>query len=124
MYILSFLLNLPYTLAGVFLGILSFPKSISIQRSHCAIVINTKSLWWAPNWLKGTRAATVGHTVLISPRVLANDLEHELTHVTQHARAPIVFPILYFKESILYGYRKNKYEEEAYRIAGNPWIEV
>lgn len=60
-----------------------------------------------------------GNTILLGPREEEHDLEHELIHVRQHGKLPFVYPIFYYYETFKHGYRKNKYEDEAYRIAGN-----
>ncbi len=62
---------------------------------------------------------TVGHVILLNPRVEENDLEHEQVHVEQYQRFPVIFPFLYYFELLRMGYRNNKYEEEAYSRAGN-----
>jgi hypothetical protein len=67
---------------------------------------------------------TVGHTVLLGRQLLAHDLEHELVHVEQAIREPFIHPFLYILESFRYGYKDNKYEREAYRRAGNTYIDT
>ena len=69
--------------------------------------------------MKNARAMTIGHVVLLGPNLENKDLEHELVHIEQYQRAPIIHPILYGLELMRRGYRNNKYEEEAYRKAGN-----
>ena len=65
----------------------------------------------------------VGNVVMFSPKILPNDLEHELVHVEQAMKAPLIHPFLYWLETARKGYRHNKYEEEAYDRAGNIYIE-
>ena len=69
--------------------------------------------------MRNSRAMAIGHVVLMGPKTLDRDLEHELIHIEQLARAPLVHPFLYWLEFLRHGYRKNKYEEEAYAKAGN-----
>lgn len=38
------------------------------------------------------------------------------------SRQPFIHPFLYLAESMRHGYRHNRYEEEAYRRAGNCYI--
>ncbi len=116
MVIIPFVLNLPWTIVGLFLALVSFPHSIRWNKNPTAFVIKIKSAWWGR---KGTRAAAIGHVVLLTPKVENKDLEHELVHVQQSMREPFIHPFLYQVESIRKGYRNNKYEEEAYRLAGN-----
>lgn len=115
---IAFVLNLPYTLVGLLVGIISFPTGIKVV-SPRAVVMTVKKLWWAFGYMKGTRAATIGHVVLLGPSSEKGDLEHELVHVAQYERMPMIYPFLYYAELLRKGYRKNKYEAEAYRKAGN-----
>lgn len=69
--------------------------------------------------MKRARAMAIGHVVLLGPKLEVKDLEHELVHVSQHQRVPIIQPILYAVELFKRGYRNNKYEIEAYQKAGN-----
>lgn len=118
---LSFLLNLPYTILGLLIAIVSFPTDFRVNQRPFALIISVKSLWWS--FHKGTRASTVGYIVLLGPKEETNDLEHELIHVQQYKRLPFIFPFLYLFELLKNGYRKNKYEEEAYFLAKNIYRE-
>ena len=120
---IGFILNIPYTVVGLVAGLVSIPKIIELREKPYAIVLKVKSLWWALGYMKGARAVSIGHTILLSPKIEDRDLEHELVHVQQYDRAPLIYPILYYIEFIRKGYRKNKYEDEAYRIAGNVYKE-
>jgi len=89
------------------------------------MVVTVRSFWWQ-GWLKsrrGVRAMSVGSVVLLGGNLLENDLEHELVHIEQSFREPFIHPVLYLYQSLRYGYRKNKYEIEAYKRAGNKYIE-
>jgi len=66
---------------------------------------------------------TIGHVVLLGSRVIDRDLEHELVHVHQYERMPLIHPILYWVELLRKGYRDNKYEVEAYRVSGSKYRE-
>ena len=105
---------------------LSLPKAISFQKSHVAIVAHVRSLWWW-TWRDGhknVRALAWGNTVLIGPKKMEGDIEHELVHVDQFHRFPLVFPLLYIIEDWNHGHKDNKYESEAYDKAGNPRLDV
>ena len=69
--------------------------------------------------MRGIRAVTIGHTILLGPHIEDSDLEHELIHVKQFMQMPFVFPVMYAFEFIKKGYKNNKYEQEAYRKSGN-----
>ncbi|MEK7063490.1 MAG: hypothetical protein AAB955_02245 [Patescibacteria group bacterium] len=116
---LGFLLNLPYTLAGVVLALVSGPTSLTSNKNPRALIFKVSKLWWAVGYMRGARAMAVGHAVLLGPNLEDKDLEHELVHVEQFARMPLVHPFLYYTELLRKGYRANKYEDEAYRRAGN-----
>lgn len=116
---IGFILNIPYTLAGLIMGLISIPKNISFRTNPYSFVMNVKKFWWTVGYMKNARAMAMGHVVLLGPNLDDKDLEHELVHVEQHQRMPLIQPILYYLELIRKGYRNNKYEDEAYRKAGN-----
>lgn len=120
---LGFILNIPYTLTGLFVGAISIPQSITWNAKPVAIILHVKKFWWTIGFKKYSRAITIGHVVLLGPHIEEKDLEHELVHVRQHMKMPLVFPILYFIENARKGYRQNKYEKEAYQKAGNIYKE-
>lgn len=120
----AFILNLPWTIIGIAVAVISLPKSVRIHRTPLSLVVDVRSFWWQ-TWLaqyKGVRATTIGQVILLG-RTLPNDLEHELIHVEQYRRAPFIHPFLYVYESLTHGYRQNKYEVEAYQKAQNVYLE-
>jgi len=120
MKIITFTLNLPYTIIGLFLWILSWPIDLpKFILKPTALIFKIKSFWWTFGYAKNARAMCIGHVVLLSPDVEACDLEHELVHIEQYQRLPFVFPFYYYYELLQNGYVNNKYEIEAYRSAGN-----
>lgn len=64
---------------------------------------------------------TNGHTIQLGPLEQEGDIDHELIHVEQAIREPFIHPFLYQLERVKHGYRKNKYECEAYSRAGNTY---
>lgn len=120
MRIAAFILNLPYTSVGLLCAFISLPKRISWNSG--AFVVHISTFWWAFGYMKGMRAATIGHVVLLGPNTLHGDLEHELVHVEQYKRYPFLFPFLYYIELFRKGYRENKYEREAYEKAQNEFV--
>lgn len=122
---IAFVLNLPWMLLGLLLALLSVPKSVRVHHTPFALIFSVRSFWWQ-TWLpgyKGVRATTTGAVVLLGEKLLAHDLEHELVHVAQYQREPFVHAFLYVFASLRYGYRNNKYEIEAYKKAGNAYLE-
>ena len=116
---ISFFLNLPNTAIGIIVGVISLPVRWRLVKG--AVVINCKNFWWARGYMRGARAAAIGYVILLSPKIENLDLEHELVHVDQHRRYPLIFPILYYIELLKSGYRNNKFEDEAYRLSGNKY---
>jgi len=120
---IGFILNIPYTVVGLIAALASIPMKISFRTSPYAIILNVKKFWWAVGYLKNARAMAIGHVVLLGSNLENKDLEHELVHVEQHQRIPIIQPVLYCIELIRRGYKDNKYEQEAYQMAGNTYRE-
>lgn len=125
MDVIIFFLNLPWTLIGVLTALLSVPYKVDFRRKPLVIIIYVRSFWWN-TWRpsrKGTRGLATGHVVQLGPLELPHDLEHELIHAEQAARQPLIFPILYLIENYRYGYRKNRYEVEAYNRSNSIYKE-
>jgi hypothetical protein len=123
--LISFILNLPWTFILIFFALISIPRKISINKDPLALVFKIKSFWWF-EWLpgsKGVRGMAMGNVVLLGPKEMEKDLEHELIHVEQSNRKPFIHFFLYHFETFRKGYRNNKYEVEAYEKAGNVYIE-
>lgn len=123
MQYIAFILNLPWTLIGIIAGLISLPRKVTIQLHPLAIIFRVRSFWWY-KWMPGVakvRAMTNGHVIQLGPLEQPKDLEHELVHVEQFIREPFIHPVLYVFEGRKNGYRKNKYEDEAYERAGNKY---
>jgi len=116
---IGFVLNIPYTIVGLIMGLVSLPTSTALRTSPYAFVLNVKKFWWAVGYMKNARAITIGHVVMLGPNLEDKDFEHELIHVEQHQQTPLIQPVLYCIELMRKGYRNNKYENEAYCRAGN-----
>ena len=116
---LRFILNTPYTIVGLIMSLISIPTKLEFRKNPYAFVVSVKKFWWAFGYMRNARAMTIGHVVMLGPNLEDKDLEHELVHVEQNQRTPLIQPVLYHIELIRKGYRNNKYEEEAYRRAGN-----
>lgn len=116
---IGFILNIPYTVVGLIMGLASIPTGVKFRKNPYAFVLNVKKFWWAFGYMKNARAMALGHVVILGPNLEDKDLDHELVHVEQYQRMPLIQPILYYIELLRKGYRNNKYEDEAYRRAGN-----
>lgn len=121
-----FLLNLPWTVLGLLLAVISLPRGVKIHSKPYALIFTVRSFWWQ-TWLpgyKGVRASTMGHVILLGAALLPGDQEHELVHVAQYVREPFVYPFMYAYQTRKYGYKNNQYEVEAYSKAGNLYVEA
>jgi len=60
-------------------------------------------------------AVTLGRTIVVHPdaRITRRLIQHELAHVRQWQRRPLVFPLLYVLSHLRHGYEANPYEVEA-----------
>ena len=120
---LRVILNLPYTFLGLVLGLVSMPKSVILRKNPLVIILRVRRLWWGIGYLKGLRATTIGNVVLLSDTSEEKDFDHELVHILQYQREPLIYPLLYFIELVRRGYKNNKYEIEAYEKAGNNYYQ-
>ena len=71
-------------------------------------------MWWRFGYLKGARAITLGNIIILGPKIEEFDLGHEITHVYQYLKYPLIFPVLYYVELFKNGYKDNKFEKEAF----------
>lgn len=117
MKLLFFIFNLPFTILGLVPLILSGPYSFKLHTNPIALIVKIKKFWWAFGYMKNARAMTIGHIILLSPKELKNDFEHEIIHVKQYESYPIIYPFLYLYELLTKGYRMNRFEDEAYTLS-------
>lgn len=114
-----FILNLPLTLMGVIPLILAYPYSFKLIKNPIAFVFKVKKFWFPIIHGRNARALTIGHIILMGPRLLRNDLEHEIIHVKQAEKYPFIFPFLYGYELLKNGSRMNRFEDEAYALSNS-----
>ncbi len=119
MALIALLLNTPYTLLGLISALATFPYSAKFSNDPLCVIFKTNKCWWGIGPYKYMRAATTGHVILLTQKTLENDLEHELIHVRQYQHYPLVYPVLYYMESVKKGYRMNKFEDEAFTLSGS-----
>ncbi len=123
MRLILFILNLPFTLTGFVPMFLSAPYNVKLITNPIALIVKVKSFWWVFGYMKNARAMSIGHIILMSPKELKNDLEHEIIHVKQYERYPLIYPFLYLHELFKNGYRKNHFENEAYTLSKSVYKE-
>lgn len=118
MKIIIFILNFPWSLLGLFCGLLSLPQGIRMDKVQFVMVMNVKRLWINDIFLRRrVRGFTLGNTVLLSDAFDNKTYNHEIVHVKQFIKMPLIFPLFYLAESIKNGYQDNKYEVEAYHVS-------
>jgi hypothetical protein len=118
---ITFILNLPWSLLGLLCGLLSLPQNIRVDRPRSVVIINVKRLWMNEIFLwRGVRGLTLGNTMLLSKLSNNNTYNHEIIHVRQFMKMPLIFPALYLTESLWHGYKNNKYEIEAHGLEIDP----
>lgn len=87
------------------------PAGVSLRRSRFITA--------AGGMLAGMRgpaaAVTLGRTIIVSPTTIITPrlIRHELAHVRQWTRRPLVFPLAYAAFHLRSGYNANPYELEA-----------
>ena len=114
--IVAFILNIPWTLIGFILGLLSFPRNITFCMSDHTIIMRVKRLWLTEMVMKSRVSGNaIGNVLLLTQNADDEVYRHECIHVRQFGQAPFIFPFLYLFELLNRGYWKNKYEEEARR---------
>lgn len=118
---IAVILNLPWSLLGLFYGIFCCPTSIGTDRQALVIIMKVKRLWVSEIFL-GQRVGgfTLGNTILLSNAADDNIYGHEIIHVKQFTKLPIIFPVLYLLEFVKNGYYDNRYEREAYQKSNKP----
>ena len=117
------MLNAPWTIIGLVTTLFSVPKKVAFSKNPPAIIFYIRSFWWY-KWIpgrKGIRVMTNGHVVQMSKWADDLDLKHELIHVEQCMRYPLISGFLVLIETIRHGPYppKNRFEKEAYERAGN-----
>lgn len=116
---IPFILNIPYTIIGLVIALISIPSEFKFIKTHYTFVFKIKKFWWVFGYTKNARAMTIGHVILLGPNILDKDLEHELIHIEQYQKLPFIFPFLYYYYLFKNGYINNKYEIEAYEKSGS-----
>lgn len=123
------LLNLPYSILCFFGALFSLPRKIEIRGPGLIIYARDFSLIKIYNFLvhaelrkvmknKSPKGYALGHVVVIRDDISEDQIEkiiqHELVHVEQGERYPLIFPILSIIETFRHGYANNRFEMEAY----------
>ena len=73
---------------------------------------------------KGIRGITNGHIISLNDEADELDLKHELIHVEQHMRYPLISGILFLFEQIRHWSNpmSNRFEKEAYQRSGSRFL--
>ncbi|MEK7138022.1 MAG: hypothetical protein AAB787_00795 [Patescibacteria group bacterium] len=113
MKITTFLLNIPWTFLGFFIALISLPQNFKFNHQNLVIVAKVKWLWLS-SFLIGrkVRGLTLGNVIMLSNAAIDKTLNHEMTHIKQFQRFPLIFPLLYCLDFAKNGYQANKFEIE------------
>lgn len=125
MDLVIFILNIPWSLIGLFNALLSLPKKVEFRKKPLAIIFYVRSFWWY-SWIprfKGVRGIANGHVISVSDAADDQDIDHELIHVEQYARYPFIFSVIFLLEQMRNGVGpENRFEKEAYSRSGSRYL--
>ena len=117
MKIVSFFLNLPWSLFGLFYGFITVPRKMETGTLYLALIVKVRRLWINELFLgHRVKGCPLGNVVLLSDAADSSTYNHEVVHLEQFTRIPLLFPLFYILESMKSGYRANKYEKLARKI--------
>ena len=78
------------------------------------LLIFVKRLWVTEIFLKRrTYGLVLGNIIILSQYADEKTLIHEVKHVEQFRKMPLIFPVLYLYENYKSGYENNRFEIEA-----------
>ena len=117
---ISFILNIPWTLIGILMVVVLIYKSVLVKISDKTFVLIVQRLWINEIFLRRkVNGFAIGNVVLLSTKYSDNIYRHELVHINQFQKYPLIFPFLYCIEFLKKGYYNNKYEIEAREKTNN-----
>lgn len=113
--IISLILNLPWSIVGIALAVISLPIKInSFESQFFTIVIKVKRVWVIEIFYKGRiKGVALGNIVLLSDVAESSTIKHELVHSKQFINYPFIFMFMYYIEIARHGYQNNIFEIEA-----------
>ena len=113
MKVISFILNFPITIVGLFCVLLSLPEKVFWKNS--AVVFLISSFWWLEiiSWRKGIKGFTLGNVIMVNNLADVITLNHEFVHIRQFQKYPFIFTVMYLLESFKKGYFNNRFEVQA-----------
>lgn len=112
MHYIKYLINLPWTLLGLCNLVFCLPYKVELRKD--AIVFWALSLGLLQLVAPRGKGCAIGNVVVVRKNMSEKILLHELVHVEQHMRYPLIFWFLNVYEWVTHGYWNNKYEIEAY----------
>ncbi|MDB5245204.1 MAG: hypothetical protein JWN90_309 [Parcubacteria group bacterium] len=118
----AFILNLPYTFVGIITALVLFPKKVTFNKENSALVFYVKGEYVFFTYMKGWRGMALGNVVIPNPREFPNDLEHELIHLEQYRRYPLIMFWMNLLELLRKGYKNNRFEIEAYARSNSLYV--
>ena len=116
MRIIAFILNLPWSFLGLLIGAISLPRSLKLDYKKFVLVIKVRQLWLSGLIIgRKVKGLTMGNVMMLSDASISATYSHEMTHIKQFRKIPLLFPLFYCLEFVKNGYRQDQYEKEAYK---------
>lgn len=107
------IINIPWTILGFLIGLICLIYKIKFDERGFLLIF-VKRLWVTEVFLKRrTYGLVLGNIIILSQYADKKTLIHEIKHIEQFKKMPLIFPVLYLYESYKYGYANNKFEIEA-----------
>lgn len=116
MRVTALILNLPWSIFGLLIALISLPKNVKLNPKELVLTVKVKWLWLSSLIInRKVRGLTMGNVIMISNASINATFNHEMTHIKQFQKVPLLFPLLYCVEFMKSGYRQDEYEKEAYK---------
>ena len=110
---MKFVANILWTIFGFLAGLICIIYKIKFDKRGFLLIF-VKRLWITEIFLRRrTYGLVLGNIIILSQYANEKTLTHEIKHVEQFRKMPLIFPLLYLYENYKYGYVNNKFEIEA-----------
>ena len=111
--LLKYFFNAPYTLMGLFNVLLCFPYKMQFAKN--AVVFHCLTCGLVHLGFPKVRGFAIGNIVVVRKSQSTKIVAHELVHVEQYMKYPLIFGFMYLYE-LRKGYWNNRFEIEAYSL--------
>lgn len=115
--LLKYVLNVPYTLLGLYNLLFCFPYKIQLAKD--ALVFRSITCGLVHFGFPKVRGFAIGNIAIVRRNEPKEIVSHELVHIEQYMKYPFIFGLMYLYE-LKKGYWNNRFEIEAYERT-NTW---